>query len=88
MNRIIVILLILISPVFIYGQKRAVISNLASFDESVFHFGFALGYNKANFRAEFNTANYSAAGDSLIGVNLEPQSGFNLGIVTSLNMTP
>ncbi len=70
-----------------WGQKRPAIENLADFDENMFHFGFALGYNKANFRAEFNPSNYSANGDSLIGISIDPQPGFNLGIVSSMRLT-
>lgn len=88
MKQLIAVLVILLCSIAIYGQKRPGIENLASFDERVFHFGFVLGYNKANFRAEFNTSNYSMEGDSLIGINVEPQPGFNLGIVSSMKITP
>ena len=79
---------IILVSVSMYGQKRPAIENLADFDERMFHFGFILGYNKANFVPDFNTANYSLGGDSLIGVNIEPQPGFNLGIVSSMKLTP
>jgi len=88
MKQAVFIIFIVLSSISSFGQRRAVIENLASFDESRFHFGFALGYNKSNFRAEYNPSNYSFGGDSLIAVNVQSQPGFNLGIVTSLNMTP
>jgi hypothetical protein len=88
MKQTVFILLIIMGSLSSFGQKRAVIENLASFDESAFHFGFVLGYNKSNFRAEFNQTNYSFGGDSLIAVGIESQPGFNLGIVSSLNISP
>ena len=34
-----------------------------------------------------NNSNYSLNGDSLIGLSVDPQAGFNLGIVTAMHLT-
>lgn len=62
------------------------IKNLQDFDTHKFHFGFALGYNKADFYLRERTGNF--AYDSLLSLDVAPKSGFNLGIVSSLNITP
>jgi hypothetical protein len=67
------------------GQHR-VIKNLQDFDEHKFHFGFALGYNKADFYMREKLGNF--ANDSLLSIDVVGKSGFNLGIVSSLNITP
>lgn len=69
-----------------YAQKPQ-IQNLPDFDERRFHFGFALGYNKANYQID-HSAEYFNSVDSLVAVSVEPQPGFNLGIVSSLKVTP
>lgn len=79
----IVTLLTLILPAW---SQRIQIQNLAGFDERKFHFGFALGYNTSNFDYEINHS-YLNSTDSLLGVSITRQPGFNLGIISSLNIT-
>jgi hypothetical protein len=60
-------------------------TNLPRFDRKRYHFGFLLGVNTADFYVD----RYPNLGfqDSLLSVNTNNQPGFNLGIVTSLNLT-
>ncbi len=87
MKRLSALIGIVLCSAVILGQNRTGVENLADFDERLFHFGFALGFNKSNFYMVTNNNNYNLDGDSLIGVSVDPQSGFNLGIVSSLNIT-
>ncbi|MBK9286193.1 MAG: PorT family protein [Flavobacteriales bacterium] len=60
--------------------------NLPNFDLRRFHFGFLLSYNTSDFYTRLNpNAPFT---DSLLVVDHVKQPGFNLGIVSSLNMTP
>ncbi|MBK8612111.1 MAG: PorT family protein [Flavobacteriales bacterium] len=60
--------------------------NLPNFDLHVFHFGFLLSYNTSDFFVKLKpNAPFT---DSLLVVDHVKQPGFNLGIVSSLNMTP
>lgn len=87
MKRTIVILFLLVVAQSSFSQKQNGLENLAEFDERLFHFGFTLGYNNSNFRMITNNSNYSLNGDSLIGLSVDPQAGFNLGIVTAMHLT-
>lgn len=60
--------------------------NLPNFDLNVLHFGFLLGYNNADFFLRQKTTALSQ--DSLLGVAHINRPGFNLGIITSLNINP
>ena len=72
----------------IYAQKRKrQLSkkkpiNLENFDDKTAHFGFSLGFNSSDFLLEADVS----TNDSLLGVESDPQLGFNLGIVTDLHM--
>ncbi len=57
--------------------------NLPDFDRRRYHFGFTLGLNSANMELERSGPNNP--NDSLLLISVDPQSGFNLGIVTSFN---
>ena len=60
--------------------------NLPNFDLHVFHFGFLLSYNTSDFFVKLKpNAPFT---DSLLVLDHVKQPGFNLGIVSSLNMTP
>jgi hypothetical protein len=60
-------------------------TNLPRFDRKKYHFGFLLGVNTADFYVDrFPNTGFQ---DSLLSVNTNNQPGFNLGIVTSLNLT-
>ncbi len=68
------------------AQKKIKTENLANFDLHRFHFGFLLSYNTSDF---FLTLKPNAPfTDSVLVVDHVKQPGFNLGIVSSLNMTP
>ena len=51
------------------------------------HFGFVLGYNKADFYLDKST-DYATSIDTLLVLEVEPKSGFNLGIVSSFSISP
>lgn len=66
-------------------QRYKSATNLSHFDDRRYHFGFMLGYNVADFyvdrKPEIDFEN------ELLSVNTTNQPGFNLGIITSLNVT-
>jgi len=66
-------------------QKYGKVKNLPRFDERRYHFGFMLGYNVADFYID-RTPEYNFE-NGLLAVNTTNQPGFNLGIITSLNVT-
>ena len=84
MKKLVVIFLLFVIVGNGYSQQM---KNLYDFDENRIHFGFVLGYNKADFYLDKNTA-YGNSIDTLMVLEVEPKSGFNLGIVSSLNLTP
>jgi hypothetical protein len=71
-----------------YGQKKTT-HNLAKFDHRFVHFGFLLGINSANFRVQRFAKNEVETGaDSLFILNHKSATGFNLGIISSLHLSP
>ena len=84
MKNLVVIFLLFVIVGNGYSQQM---KNLYDFDENRIHFGFVLGYNKADFYLDKNTA-YGNSIDTLMVLEVEPKPGFNLGIVSSLNLTP
>jgi len=68
-------------------STKAQMENLYDFDESKLHFGFVLGYNKADFYLDTDP-NYGYEIDTLQVLEVESKSGFNLGIISSLNINP
>jgi hypothetical protein len=68
---------------FVFAQKSRV-KNLENFDKHLFHFGFSLGLNSANFIVRPNV-NY-LLGDSLYSLNAIKQPGFSLGIVSDMKI--
>lgn len=71
------------------GKKtttRVPIQNLQNFDKQKFHFGFILGYNSADFFTDLKPNTFQS--DSLISLRVGRKPGFNLGIVTSWDMSP
>lgn len=84
MKRLILILIIVVCGGKTHSQQM---ENLYDFDENILHFGFVLGYNKANFYLD-KDVNYGYDQDTLLVLEVAPKSGFNLGIVSSLNVTP
>lgn len=66
-----------------YSQRNTV-QNLPKYDKQRLHFGFLLGMNKTDFVVKrIGTFNYL---DSLYVVEVQPTSGFNLGIVSNLRL--
>lgn len=59
--------------------------NLPDFERRKFHFGFIIGFNSAN--AEIQRVGPVDPRDSLYVIAVKPQSGFNLGIVSSFGIT-
>lgn len=58
--------------------------NYPEFDRKNFHFGFALGVNTADFHYALRADSLTA--DSLTGITIRKQPGFNLGIISSWNI--
>lgn len=66
------------------SAQRNTIQNLPKYDKQKLHFGFLLGMNKTDFVVKrIGTFNYL---DSLYVVEVQPTSGFNLGIVSNLRI--
>ena len=60
-------------------------TNLGSFDDKPFHFGFALGFNKPGFYLE-KKSSHIFIDDSLQSLLVNSNGGFTLGVVTSINI--
>ena len=70
----------------VFAQKKIKTETLQNFDLHPFHFGFLLSYNTADFFVKMKpNAPFT---DSVLVVDHIRQPGFNLGIVSSFNMTP
>jgi hypothetical protein len=67
----------------IFAQKQKLL-NLPGYDKERLHFGFSLGVNKADF--VFYPAEVSVRPDSVLSVNVIPDWGFNLGIISDLRL--
>lgn len=68
----------------VFGQARP--KNLASFDYKKYHFGFLLSTNVSDFFFEYQP-DFTFA-DSLLGIENQRQSGFNLALLASWDATP
>lgn len=66
-----------------FSQRRKA-ENLPNFDMRMFHFGFLIGFNSAH--AELQRSGPLSNTDSLQVISVDPQSGFNLGIVSSFSL--
>ena len=60
--------------------------NLPNFDMKKYHFGFLLSINSSDFAFQYKP-DYTFA-DSLQGISNQAQSGFNLALLASLDLTP
>lgn len=69
-----------------YAQQVQMM-NLRNFDKRAFHFGFALGYNTSDFYLDRDVLE-DFDRDSLLVLDVERRPGFNLGIVSSLDISP
>ncbi|MDP4266429.1 MAG: porin family protein [Bacteroidota bacterium] len=68
---------------YLFGQAQANI-NLPKYDRHKIHFGFLLGFNTMNFVTKPIQINYRP--DSVLVVQSLAQSGFNIGIISSLRL--
>lgn len=84
MNKSIVFTLVFLSFSFVAKTQVERVPNLPDFDKKKLHFGFSLCVNTMDYRMRTNLTNP----DSLIKLEADPQSGFNIGIVSSLNFNP
>ena len=66
------------------AQKRKSL-NLPDFDRRRFHFGFIIGFNSSHM--EMRRLGPQSPTDSLHVIAVVPQTGFNLGIVSSLGIS-
>ena len=67
------------------GVRGIKTENLADFDLRPFHFGFLLSYNTSDFYMTLDPQ--APFADSVLAIDHERQPGFNLGIVSSLNVS-
>lgn len=75
---------LLAAPAFSQKKQRYKSAvNLSQFDDRLYHFGFMLGYNVADFYVD--RANEPEFDSGLLTVNTINQPGFNLGIIASIN---
>lgn len=75
--------LVLLVLTEVNAQKRKSL-NLPEFDRRRFHFGFIIGFNSAHM--ELRRDGPASPTDSLHVIAVVPQTGFNLGIVSSLSL--
>ena len=80
-----IISLLLLLSVASWAQAPKV-NNLQRFDQKRIHFGFSLGLNSGSFA--LHRKRFDLAKDSLASIDVLNQSGFNLGIVSDLHITP
>tara|TARA_Y100000385_G_scaffold231446_1_gene243485 strand:- start:36582 stop:37361 length:780 start_codon:yes stop_codon:yes gene_type:complete len=86
--RNIIVFAVLMTSISVFAQRnrytRTKISNLSTFDDKFMHFGFSLGINSSDFTIDYDLSR----NDSLKRLEVDPQLGFNLGIVTDLHLGP
>jgi hypothetical protein len=85
MKKGLLILVLLVTSTAVLAQKGYRPKNLGGFDKKKYHFGFLLGFNSADVYIDRKA--YTAFEDSLLSVNSRNAPGFNLGIITSANLT-
>lgn len=67
------------------GIRGIKTENLPDFDNRPFHFGFLLGYNTSDFYMDLKA--HRMLGDTLLEVGHDKSPGFNLGIISSWNLS-
>ena len=82
MKRVLVLLILVLGITSAHAQAKGG-KNLSRFDSRKYHFGFALAGNQSSFFLT-RTPNFSF-NDSILGIDLVPQAGFNLSIIASFN---
>ena len=83
-NKYLLIIIILLSPLISNGQRYKKPQNLVKYDFKKIHFGFTLGVNALNFNVK--KSNNSLNNDTLLSILAQNQKGFNLGIVSNLRL--
>jgi hypothetical protein len=68
----------------LYAQKMRGSSNLQTFDNKPYHFGFLLSTNTSSFFIDYKP-DFSFQ-DSLLRIDNVPQAGFNLALLASYNL--
>ncbi len=77
--------LFILSFAFSLQAQRGIIKNLPGFDERrQYHFGFYVGTNLMGGKLKLNDAVYT--NDTIYSVNLQPKTGFNLGVIVDLHL--
>ena len=85
-TRILVLTCLCLSVVSLSAQRKAkALSNLGAFDTRPYHFGVQLSLNSADFYVDQRFD--PLFGDSLLSLQNVSQPGFNIAIITSLNLT-
>lgn len=79
-------LLVLASLPLLGAAQKIKTENLPNFDLHRFHFGFLFSYNTSDFFIQQRPS--APFADSVLVIDHIKQPGFNLGIVSSLDMTP
>ncbi|MBR9832127.1 PorT family protein [bacterium] len=74
---------LLIFTSFIALAQKPKVENLPNFKQKRIHFGFSLGLNNASYTLDRKQIDFK--NDSLLRIDVESQSGFNLGIVSALH---
>jgi len=85
--RKVLIIATLFSLFFGVHERYSAQSNLSSFDDKFFHFGFALSYNKSDYYLS-KSLTFNPIDDSLQSLLVKPMPGFTLGVITSINFNP
>lgn len=83
-TRLLLIFYLVLTATYAKAQKERP-KNLPRFDHNLFHFGFILGINNADFTLHRKPPNQVF--DSLMILDVTKQPGFNLGIVSELHIT-
>ena len=60
------------------------VMNLPNYDNRLFHFGFLIAINNADFRLRYNDKFFGR--DTILTIQTSKESGFNLGIITDIRL--
>jgi len=85
MKKGILLFTLVLTATAVLAQKGYKPKNLGGFDKKKYHFGFMLGFNTADVIVDRKAS--TGFQDSLLSVNSRNAPGFNLGIITSANLT-
>ncbi|MDR0971855.1 MAG: PorT family protein [Bacteroidales bacterium] len=79
---ILLLLMVVLFPFLSFSQQKPL--NLPRYDERRIHFGFNLGYNQ--FFALLKVKDPLPQPDKVIGMNIEAQPGFQVGVIGDLKL--